>query len=339
VSRRDVGRVLLVQLRALGDVLLCTPAVRQLRRALPDARIDFLTHPVESAALDGSPWLDEVLVYRKGGREGVSRTLRLARRGYDAVVVLHSHHAARASAVGALLPAPLRIGFDDRRPWEWRYTHVVPAAPLEDTYNAVAKLELLRPLGVSPDPRDAALEIPISPNDEAWAAEEWARLGLDGAAPVVAMAPVTRVAAKNWGLDRWARVADALSDAGWRVLVKHGPGERAQAEAMARAARSPLVWDHRPSTVRQMAALFRRCGAWVGNDGGARHVAVAAGVPTLAVARAGKGRPFTDTRPGSPHRYLEPPPGTALPGRPLAGLTVEAVSAAALEFVRTHAGA
>jgi ADP-heptose:LPS heptosyltransferase len=338
VSRRDVGRVLLVQLRALGDVLLCTPAVRQLRRALPDARIDFLTHPVESGALVGSPWLDEVLVYRKGGREGVRRTLRLARRGYDAVVVLHSHHTARASAVGALVPAPLRIGFDDRRPWEWRYTHVVPAAPLESTYNAVAKLELLRPLGVQPDPRDAALEIPISPADEAWADAEWTRLGLDGVGPVVVLSGVSRLPHKNWGVENWARVADVISATGARVLLTHGPGELEQARAVAEAVKAPVTWGHGPTTLKQMAALFRRCRAWVGNNGGARHVAVAAGVPTLAVERPGKGPGFTDTRPGSPHRYLEPPPGTALPGRPMAGLTVEAVSAAALEFVRTHAG-
>ncbi|HEX8209001.1 MAG TPA: glycosyltransferase family 9 protein [Longimicrobium sp.] len=336
----SVRRVLLIQLRALGDVLLCTPAVRQLRRAHPDARIDFLSEGAGSEALAGNPWLDEVVVYRRGTAAGVRRTIELARRGYDAVVVLHFHHAPRASVVGALLPAPLRIGFDDRRPWEWRYTHVVPAAPLVSRYNAVAKLELLRPLGVVPDLTDAALDFRPAPDDEAWAGEEWKRLGLEGPQPVVALSGVSRLVHKSWGADRWAVVADELSAAGFRVLLTHGPGERGQAEALAGAVRLPVLWGHREATLAQFAALQGRCRAWVGNDGGPRHLAVAMGVPTLAVARPGKGATFTDDTPGSPHRFVEPPPGAPFTRRrPLAELQVETVAPAVLAFVRRHADA
>jgi ADP-heptose:LPS heptosyltransferase len=36
-------RLLLLQPRWLGDVLLCTPAIREARRAFPRVRIDFST--------------------------------------------------------------------------------------------------------------------------------------------------------------------------------------------------------------------------------------------------------------------------------------------------------
>lgn len=49
------------------------------------------------------------------------------------------------------------------------------------------------------------------------------------------------------------------------------------------------VWDYGATTVRELAALYQRCSLWIGNDGGPKHVAVAAGTPTLTVFRKGTG--------------------------------------------------
>jgi ADP-heptose:LPS heptosyltransferase len=75
-----IRRVLLVQLRGLGEVVLCTPAVRQLRRALPAARLDFLADRPGAEALAGSPWLDGVLVHERGWARGWRRAREIRAR-------------------------------------------------------------------------------------------------------------------------------------------------------------------------------------------------------------------------------------------------------------------
>src|SRR5438094_10571023 len=61
----DNPRILCVKLADIGDVLLCTPAIRALRARYPGARIDLLTPPASAAVLRHAPEIDEVIVFDK----------------------------------------------------------------------------------------------------------------------------------------------------------------------------------------------------------------------------------------------------------------------------------
>jgi ADP-heptose:LPS heptosyltransferase len=91
-----VERFLLVQPRFMGDVLLCTPSIRALRRAYPAARIDFLTEPPGADALRGNPHLDAVIEWPRE-RNALSRGWSLRGR-YDTVVDFRSTPCRRPSS-------------------------------------------------------------------------------------------------------------------------------------------------------------------------------------------------------------------------------------------------
>ena len=300
-----VERLLLVQFAAMGDVILCTPAIRAARRAFPNARIDFLTRPLGADALTGNPHLDEILVYRDSEHWQMIREIR--RRRYDAVVDFHSY--PRTAYVVALSGAKRRVGFRGRGPRNLAYTDLDSKERVLGSYIALRKVQMLELLGVDfgPDP-DTSLEIAISDADRNWAERAWQQMGLIPGRQTVAISAVSREGFKNWGPERWARVADALADTGAQVLLTNGPGERDQAAAVVERMRHSPAWDHGPTSVRQLAALYERCALWVGNDGGPKHVAVAAGVPSITVIRWTMGTTWTDQRPGSPHRFFENAP-------------------------------
>jgi ADP-heptose:LPS heptosyltransferase len=297
--------LLLVQLYHLGDVLLATPAVRAARRAFPHARIDFVTGAAGAEALGGNAQLNAVHVWERGVRPRLRlmRALRDAR--YDAVVDFHSRPSTAQLVLATR--ATVRIGLEGRGPRTLAYTHVLPRER-GPVYMALQKLRLLAPLGI--DPRSADLRLELTPGD---ADREHARAtlrahGLDAGAPVVAISPVSRHAFKQWGSERWAAVADRLADAGARILITSGPGELDQAAAVAAAMRNPAVWRYGETSVKQLAALYQRCTLWLGNDGGAKHVAAAVGTPTIAVTRWRLGPVWSDTTPGSGQLAFDPPP-------------------------------
>ena len=60
-----------------------------------------------------------------------------------------------------------------------------------------------------------------------------------------------------------------------------------------------------------VAAMLERCVLWLGNDGGAKHIATAAGVPTLAVMRWQIGPVWTDETAAVAQSFIDrAPPGT-----------------------------
>src|SRR5690606_12975626 len=80
-------KILVIQLRQLGDILLTTPCLRALKQEFPKARITFLSHAMGRLILDDCPSLDEHFFYDDTWSK--MRELRLARtlraRGFDLV--------------------------------------------------------------------------------------------------------------------------------------------------------------------------------------------------------------------------------------------------------------
>ncbi|HET9984609.1 MAG TPA: glycosyltransferase family 9 protein [Longimicrobiales bacterium] len=302
-ARRPMRRILLIQMKWMGDVILTTPAIRLLRRAYPDARIDLLTRPPGAAAVEGNPYLDEVLVFRRG-RENTARMVReLARRRYDAVIDFRS--TIRDTLFAVASRAPLRVGVQDSGLRRVLYTHTFPKER-DGVYLARQKMELLRPLGIEAGAtRQLALDVVVGAAEHAWAERILERLGLTGEEPIVAFSAVGRLPFKRWPAERWAEVADAVAARGARVLFTHGPGEREQVRAVVERMRRPAAWDYEPGSPRQLAALYERCVLWVGNDGGPKHIAAAAGTPTISVMRWSIGSVWADTGAGVSDLYLE----------------------------------
>lgn len=299
-------RILIIHLRRVGDMVLTTPVLRALRRRYPEARVEILAASTSADVLAGNPHLDEVLVWQGGLANHFRLARELRQRKYDAVIDFHS--SARTAMLVAASGAPQRIGERSDTPSDWVFTDLVPPEP-GPRYIVDKWLGFAAPLGTdSVSRRDFTLEIGTGTADREWAEREWQRLGLSENLPVVALSAVSKDRFKQWGAERWAAVADAVQDAGYRILLTHGPGEREQAASVAALMHRPPAWDHGETTPAQLAALYERCTLWIGNDGGPKHIAVAAGIPTVAVHRWTIGPEFTDTSEGSHHRFVEREP-------------------------------
>ncbi len=296
-------RLLVIQLRWLGDVLLTTPALRLLRRALPHARIEYLTGAGGAELLRDNPNVDEVLVWRRGTRHDLRLFRRLVGRGYDASIDFQSN--PRTALQTLVAHAPVRVGVRGRGPRTKAYTRLFEKEK-RGVYMPRQKMELLRGIGIEPPAMpDLDLELHLADEERAWAADMLERSGLADGSPIVALTPTTQHHHKQWGPERWARVSDGLARAGARVLLTYGPGEREQAAAVAARAAEPVVFEEEGTNVRQLAALLERCALWIGNDGGSKHIAVAVGTTTFAVNRHTITDVWTDLRPGSPHGGIE----------------------------------
>jgi heptosyltransferase-2 len=266
------GSLLVRATNWLGDAVMTTPALRALRSACPRARISLLAKPLVAELFRHHPDVDEVLVYERPGRhDGVIGRLRMAgelrRRRFDAAILLQNAFDAALLAFLAGIPARAGYATDGRRAL---LTDPVPLTPeIMERHEVEYYLCLLEPLGIPrlPSPE---LRVAVSGEERAAMSDRLAGLGIDRGVPFLAINPgATYGSAKRWYPDRFAAVADALSEEwGAAVVVVGSPAE------------APLAGK---TTVREMMALVSLSSFLVTNDSGPMHIGAALGVPLVAI--------------------------------------------------------
>jgi ADP-heptose:LPS heptosyltransferase len=286
------SRILLVQLRRIGDVLLCTPAIRTLAERFPQSKIDFAVEAPCDEAVWGHPCLDRLLVAPRGStaREILAFVRTVRSEKYDWTIDFFSN--PRSAQLTFVSGAPVRVGLN-RRGRKWAYTHrIVEDESDRDVYAVDWRLRILQQLGIEPSSR--ALEVFADRVDEVEAARAAKALcQLNGRTPVAAVATGNPNAEKNYPPAKFAEVIRGLRRAGIEVVVTSGPGETPAAEE-AIALSGECVPHLRGARVPALAALYRKVQVFVGVDSSPKHVAAACGVPTVTLFGMGNAANWND---------------------------------------------
>jgi ADP-heptose:LPS heptosyltransferase len=282
----DLGprRILLIQLRRIGDVLLCTPAIRALHEMYPHAQIDFAAETPCEEVLRGHPLIRKLCVAPKRGLLDTLSFIRQIRvERYDWVVDFLAN--PRSAQMTFLTRARVRAGLA-KRGRGWAYNYLVEEEKADaDAYAADLRLSMLRELGIAS--RSRRLEIYCDLEDPA--AQEKAHAALRAmSGVVVAIAAGNANNAKRYPADLTASVIDLLRAQGMQVVLTSGPGEGEFGEAILKYLKTP-VGHMKDARVADLAALYRKCALYVGPDSGPKHIAVACGISTVTIF--GPGRP------------------------------------------------
>src|SRR5947209_13439576 len=120
-------RILVIELRYVGDVLLATPVLSRLRASFPKAHLAMLVNPGTDDVVRDHPALDEVLVLERGNLARQWRFVQdLRRQRFDLVIDLTD--ADRSAVLSWLSGAPIRLGYNSEGRWRGLlYTQVVAA--------------------------------------------------------------------------------------------------------------------------------------------------------------------------------------------------------------------
>jgi len=272
-------RVLLIRPSALGDVSRTVPCLVALRRALPDAHIDWLVNAAFTDAVVAHPMLDGVVPFDRQHPRSIPRLLRQLRaRHYDIVVDLQG--LARSGLFTWATGAARRIGFANAREGAWlAYTekHHLPR-----DLHTVDRMRGLLDAADFPGPDDLRLFVPAD------ATRAVAHTTADWEGDYACLAPTARWGCKCWPIERFAAVgAHALASGKvQRLVVVATPRERDGVRAGFDAALPPALRDrvHYPDTaVGTLMAWIAGARALLGNDSAALHLAVGLNRPTVSL--------------------------------------------------------
>lgn len=301
-------RLLAIKLADLGDVLLCEPAFRSLRRAFPEARIDVLTTPQSVALLDLIGHELRPISFPKHVFDrprslvkptpllqaaNLARRLRTSR--YDRVVVLHhlttAYGARKFSALARVTGSPVVAGLDNGR------GSFLTARVLDRGFGARHEAGYMLDVAVAaggsriePVPAIAvppSVELPVAPPDT-----------------YVVLFPATGPfsEAREWPAERFGQIARRLRSRGMIPVVLGA--EDAGDAARKILAEEPLAVDLTGMTsLPQLAAILQRARLAIGGDTFIGHLAAAVGTPVVSIfgpSNADAWRPAGSVDAGTP---------------------------------------
>jgi ADP-heptose:LPS heptosyltransferase len=275
--------LLVLRLDRIGDVLMSLPALADLRRALPDARLRLAVGRWSEEVARLAP-VDEVLVWsapwagRKG--EGAESFLALAGkaralRAAPPQAALDLQGDVRAVLLMRLTGAAIRVGYANTGGGSY-LTHVVP---LDETVSWVEQNR--RAAEVLAGPRRETAPIAM---DAARGRALLEREGVAAARPLVGIHPSGGRIIKEWPVARWREIARRLqAEFGATVVVTGGAGDVALARALAEGLERPAISLAGRLSATETLAVIAALDLFLSPDTGPMHMACAAGTPSVAV--------------------------------------------------------
>jgi lipopolysaccharide heptosyltransferase I len=268
--------ILIVRLGALGDVIHAVPAAAALRRAFPDARIDWLVDAKHRDIVDLVTDIDRAVALDRptiAGWTGALRTLRAI--PYDLAIdlqgLMKSAVLARASGAARV------VGFSI---WHLREKSARPfysdAHDAEGGHVIRKNLRLLHAVGV----HDDEIRFPLA-GVASQALDDLRRRSADR--PFALINVGAAWPNKRWLPERFGELATFLRDeCGLIPVVLWGPGEEGLADSVI-AASSNAAIAAPPTRVADVVALARAAALFVSGDTGPLHIATAVGTPTVSL--------------------------------------------------------
>jgi lipopolysaccharide heptosyltransferase II len=288
-------RILCVRLDALGDVLMCTPAMRALREAVPGRSLTLLTSPSGAAAAPYIPEVDDAIVHpapwmkadQPAGPEGLlGLAASLAARRFDAAVVFttYTQSALPAALLCWLARIPLRLAHCRENPYHLLTDWVEEPEPRTLVRHEVQRqLDLVRRTGaLRLSGTKLSLSFALRAADLASVRARLLGLGIDADRPWLLLHPGASAASRRYPASHWARALGLLvRRTGLPVVLTGSAAEaglleeiRADSGVAAHALAGQL-------SLGELGAALRLAAVALTNNSGPAHVAAAVGTPVV----------------------------------------------------------
>lgn len=281
---QNYKKILIVRLDRIGDVILSTPAIKALKEAYPDSYIAFMVRPYARDIVEGNPYLDEVIIYDKNGKErsisGNCRfILNLCKSKFDLAIILHP--TARTHIITFLAGIRIRIGYDKKL--GFLLTKRIPHAKQFGLKHEIDyTLAILRYIGI--DAKDRTLYMPVNEKSEHKIKNLFKHSGVEDNDLVVAIHPGASCPSKRWRAEKFAEVANGLvKKYNAKVVIISGIKEKRFGDAVTNLVKFNSINLSGRTTVGDIASILRRSRLLISNDSGPVHIACAVGTPVISI--------------------------------------------------------
>ena len=265
-------KILIIQTAFIGDVILATPLIGNLKTQFPDAKIDFLVKNGNQSLLRNEPNINEILVFDK--KKKVASLLELLKKiranKYDLVINLHRF--ASSGILTFLSGAKQKLGFK-KNPFSFAYTQSFPHEIGNGKHEVDRNLELIKHLtsNVNRQPK-------LYPSSE-----DFEVIKTYQTENYYCLAPASVWFTKQAPKEIWLKLIAKLSAENSTIYLLGGPDDKELCEEIKAKTNAEKVINLAGKlSLMQSAALMKNAKRNFVNDSGPLHLASAMNAPVTA---------------------------------------------------------
>jgi len=292
IKNKNLKKILVIRLDDIGDVLLATPFIRELKNNFPSAKIDMLVKNSTKEVLASNSRINKVYFYhplwmRTNSPEGILDTIKviknLRKADYDAIFELRGNPFNIILA--SLLKSRYKIGYANQG-FGFLLTNPIITKEKEKEKHEIEKnLDILRALNLSVKSKNP--EIFISKEEKIFA-NDFFKKHKDKNQIAVAIHAGTPWHPKRWPKERFAEVADFLiKKHNAKVILLGNKDEIALnneiTNLQAEQNKRNIVNLAGKTSLKEAASIISKCSLFIGNDSGLMQIASASNIPLIAL--------------------------------------------------------
>lgn len=304
-SQQGATRILVVRLDGIGDFILLTPFLRELRRNYPDANITLVVGKQVSQLAMSCPYVNETLILEPCPQEPIfSRPRNVipfvrylkyltnfaeSRLGGHIDIAIQPKWDADldwATLLTFLSGADMRFGYSERTSHikalcnlghSLLFTHVIP--PGIEQHEVDRNLGIIRSMGGTVN--SATLEVWSSPEDKRKANAFFAERHLSGNEHLIAFGIGATQRRRQWPF-YGDLIRSLASKFDFIPLLLAGVSDEELARSIKDVSPPAILVERTP--LGAVASILSRCALFVGNDSGPMHLASAVGLPVVEIS-------------------------------------------------------
>jgi heptosyltransferase-2 len=267
-----VKRILIVQTAFLGDVILATPVISELKRLFPNAEIDILVKKGNESLLKNNPNLRYCITFdkTKGKRKSIVQLIRQFRsQQYDLAINLHRFGSS--GIITGLSGAKMRFGFK-KNPFSFLYTKSFPHTIGDGTHEVERNLSIIKEFGAITSKRPE-----LFPTKEQQQKVKSFQVG-----SYFCLAPASVWFTKQLPKEKWAELIQKIEEQSKIYLIGGKEDEALCEEIIQLSKSSNCINLCGKLNLLESAALMAKAKRNFVNDSGPLHIASAMNAPVTA---------------------------------------------------------
>ncbi|MFH1825463.1 MAG: glycosyltransferase family 9 protein [Candidatus Firestonebacteria bacterium] len=273
IPKFEVKKILIIKLRGIGDTVILTPVIRNLKKFYKKAEISVLIQQSSLDVLKNNPYMKHIFFY-----EGFIKTVfKLMKEKFDLVICPQS--SFKTALLGFLIRAKIRVvsNHNGRN----YFSNIVVQKPQEYESALNRDLDCLRALGIPI--RNNHVEVFVTSHEKSKSIKLLKKHWIKKEDVLVGFGLGASKEHKIWFKERFAVLSDELIKRfNCKVIFFTDPlKEKYVFEISNLMKNKPIIFKE--LKLRDVISVISRLDLFIGNDSGLAHISVGLNVPSIVI--------------------------------------------------------